>query len=156
MDNKIFVSVAIITVMLAGIMTVGVAQAAENNYNEEKIKDMIPSTYGETEDALKSMKPIKVRYIKLWTNGGEHWFTGMYGDGKFIAEDNQGKQIWGIYHNGKFAGFQDGNFFVGNYWKTSLGLASWSASGLFGLLEAQGHFYTSAYPMDGLTETGNK
>ena len=97
----------------------------------EELKEMVPSTYEET-DAQISL--TRTRFL-LYTNDGKHIMWGFVGNGYFVGTDNLGKRCWGIYGNGVFAGFYDGEFFWGRYRS-----GHWKAEGLFGLNYSRGKY----------------
>jgi hypothetical protein len=95
-----------------------------------KLKAEVPLTYKEAQASIVS----RTRYI-LYTADGVHIMWGTEGNHRFVGTDNNGKQCWGIFGDGIFAGFYDGNFFWGQY--TS---STWKAEGLFGLNTARGSY----------------
>ena len=97
----------------------------------EKLKEQIPKNLQEAESI---MPPIRTRYL-MYTNNGAHIMWGSLGNGRFIGTDNNGKHCWGIYGQGIFAGFYDGQFFWGKYSN-----GAWKAEYLFGLRYSQGNY----------------
>lgn len=98
----------------------------------EELKADIPS-YDVAAEAVAVM-PVPSRFL-IWTRDGKHIMWGTHANGHFIGQDNEGKKTWGIYHNGIFVGFQDGNFFYGRY-----KYGRWYARGLFGMRSASGRY----------------
>ncbi len=109
--------------------------ATETGIKEESI----PESYEITEESIGELDNIKVRRFLLWTNNGEHIMWGKLGNGYFTGEDNLGKKVWGIYHNGVFAGFYDSEFFQGAYNNNPLA-GTWEAENLFGEEISYGRF----------------
>jgi hypothetical protein len=104
------------------------------NLDEDTLVEIIP----ETEEATKELVEIqRIQRFILWTHDGEHVMWGRYGNGYFVAEDNNGEKIWGIYHKGFFAGFYGDEFFKGRYRGNR-----WRAEGLFGEEKSYGEFKT--------------
>jgi hypothetical protein len=66
---------------------------------------------------------------------------GRFGGHIFIGTDNLGKRAWGIYGDGYFAGFYDGQFFWGKYYNSY-----WKAQDLFGLQFSRGRYITYPFP----------
>jgi hypothetical protein len=95
-----------------------------------KLKAEVPLTYKEAQASIVS----RTRYI-LYTADGVHIMWGTEGNHRFVGTDNNGKQCWGIFGDGIFAGFYDGNFFWGKYTGST-----WKAEGLFGLNTARGSY----------------
>jgi len=110
----------------------------------EKLRTEIPKTLQETEADMPS---IRTRYL-MYTNDGVHIMWGVFGNGRFVGTDNQGKSCWGIYGRGIFAGFYDGQFFWGKYSGNN-----WKAEYLFGLNAASGKYIT--FPSPALTASTN-
>lgn len=100
----------------------------------QKLKERIPKTY---EQAETLVMPIRSRFL-MYTNDLRHIMWGTFGANHFVGVDNQGKRVWGIYYQGVFAGFYDGEFFWGKY---SNGY--WKATNLFGLPQSYGRYTTS-------------
>jgi hypothetical protein len=88
----------------------------------EDLKERVPGTYEETNSRICK----RIRFL-LYTHDGKHIMWGFVGSGYFVGQDNLGKRCWGIYGNGVFAGFYDGEFFWGKY-----RCGNWKATGLFG------------------------
>jgi hypothetical protein len=79
----------------------------------DRFSDLVPTSYDRVaKDIAESDRAH--RFI-LWTHDGKHLMWGTYANGYFIAEDNEGNDIWGIYNDGTFAGFGGNGFFVGKY-----------------------------------------
>ncbi len=97
----------------------------------EKLKEKIPETFEKTEAEIV---PVRGRFI-LWTHDGKHVMWGNYGNRHFTGTDNFGKRAWGIFGKHFFAGFYDGEFFYGRYWR-----GRWRARSLFGLEKAHGRY----------------
>ena len=104
----------------------------------EKLRTEIPKTLQETEAYIPS---IRTRYL-MYTNDGAHIMWGVFGNGRFVGTDNQGKSCWGIYGHGIFAGFYDGQFFWGKYSGNT-----WKAEYLFGLNTAAGKYIIFPSPV---------
>ena len=90
-------------------------------------------------DAVKVAKNIEIlpqpgRFL-MWTRNLKHIMWGQYGNGYFKGIDNQGREAFGVYQGGIFAGFQDGKLFYGRYYS-----GRWTAYGLFGLRSASGSY----------------
>ena len=87
---------------------------------EASIKEYLPDTKEAADKKVQLAEKVN-RFI-LWTSDGENVMWGTYGNNYFTGEDNNGKETWGIYQKGFFAGFYDGEFFYGRYngfkWKT--------------------------------------
>jgi hypothetical protein len=94
------------------------------------LEEMVPETY----EATDSLICQRTRFL-LYTSDGKHIMWGFVGDGYFVGQDNLGKRCWGIYGNGVFAGFYDGEFFWGKY-----RCGNWKAEGLFGEDYAHGKY----------------
>jgi hypothetical protein len=88
----------------------------------DALRESVPGTYEEADSLICK----RVRFL-LYTHDGKHIMWGFVGDGYFVGQDNLGKRCWGIYGNGVFAGFYDGEFFWGKY-----RCGNWKAEGLFG------------------------
>jgi hypothetical protein len=88
----------------------------------DELKERVLETYEETNARITT----RVRFI-LYTHDGKHVMWGYVGNRYFVGQDNQDKNCWGIYGNGIFAGFYDGEFFWGKY-----RCGNWKAIGLFG------------------------
>jgi hypothetical protein len=88
----------------------------------EDLKARVPETYDETNAQIRQ----RTRFL-LYTHDGKHVMWGFVGNGYFVGQDNLGKRCWGIYGEGVFAGFYDGEFFWGKY-----RCGNWKATGLFG------------------------
>jgi hypothetical protein len=86
------------------------------------LKEMVPGTYEEADARIC----IRTRFL-LYTHDGRHIMWGFVGNGYFVGQDNLGKRCWGIYGDGVFAGFYDGDFFWGKY-----RCGNWKSEGLFG------------------------
>ena len=99
--------------------------------NEENLRDALPNTYEEAETRVST---LRTRFL-LYTHDGTHIMWGVVGNNYFVGSDNLGKRCWGIYGNGVFAGFYDGEFFWGNYRG-----GNWKAEGLFGQNYAHGKY----------------
>jgi len=97
----------------------------------QKLKERIPKTY---EQAEALVMPIRSRFL-MYTNDLRHIMWGTFGASHFVGVDNQGKRAWGIYYQGIFAGFYDGEFFWGKY---SNGY--WKAQNLFDLPQSYGRY----------------
>ena len=106
--------------------------------NLEKLKEEIPKTLSEAE---ANMLPIRSRYL-MYTNNGVHIMWGNIGNGRFVGTDNQGKSCWGIYGQGIFAGFYNGEFFWGKYSN-----GEWKAEYLFGQKTSQGKYVLFPSPL---------
>ncbi len=104
----------------------------------EKLRTEIPKTLQETE---ANMPSIRTRYL-MYTSDGVHIMWGVFGNGRFVGTDNQGKSCWGIYGHGIFAGFYDGEFFWGKYSGNT-----WKAQYIFGLNTAAGKYVTFPSPV---------
>jgi len=104
----------------------------------EQLKAQLPATLAEAE---AQVLPIRGRYV-MWTHDLQHIMWGRFGARFFTGTDNLGKQAWGIYGQGYFAGFYDGQFFWGRY-----GSGYWKAQGLFGLNAAYGKYVTYPVPV---------
>lgn len=109
----------------------------KGNLDEEALVEIIPETYELVEAEITEITDIVPRRFILWTHDGENVMWGQYGRNHFVGEDNNGKKAWGIYYNGFFAGFYDGDFFHGKYTRSR-----WKAVGLFGEEESHGGFLT--------------
>jgi len=103
----------------------------------EQFKSFIPETYAATEDKIGNNS----RRFIMWTYDGEHIMWGKFGRGYFVAKDNLGKDVWGIYGWKFFSGFYDGKFFWGRF-----NGKSWKAEGLFGLEKSHGKYVV--FPMN--------
>jgi hypothetical protein len=88
----------------------------------DALRESVPGTYEEADSLICK----RVRFL-LYTHDGKHIMWGFVGDGYFVGQDNLDKRCWGIYGNGVFAGFYDGEFFWGKY-----RCGNWKAEGLFG------------------------
>jgi len=93
-------------------------------------RESVPRTYEEADSLICN----RVRFL-LYTHDGKHIMWGFVGDGYFVGQDNLGKRCWGIYGEGVFAGFYDGEFFWGKY-----RCGNWKATGLFGENYAHGKY----------------
>ncbi len=111
----------------------GIAISPEQAADPEQLKRLVPSTLAEAE---ANILPIRRRFL-MWTYDGVHVMWGTFGNGRFVGTDNLGKQCWGIYGRGIFAGFYDGQFFWGGY-----SSGAWKAQYLFGLRYSYGKFLT--------------
>ena len=108
-------------------------ETGDDNLEEidvDALRETVPETYEEAD----SLVCTRVRFL-LYTHDGEHIMWGFVGDGYFVGQDNLGKRCWGIYGNGVFAGFYDGEFFWGKY-----RCGNWKAEGLFGEDYAYGKY----------------
>jgi hypothetical protein len=108
-------------------------ETGDNNLEEidvDALRETVPETYEEADSLICT----RVRFL-LYTHDGEHIMWGFVGDGYFVGQDNLGKRCWGIYGNGVFAGFYDGEFFWGKY-----RCGNWKAEGLFGEYYAHGKY----------------
>jgi hypothetical protein len=99
--------------------------------NVTALKAQVPVSY---KDAQASIS-VRTRYL-IYTSDGVHIMWGFEGNNRFVGTDNNGKQCWGIFGDGIFAGFYDGTFFWGKY--ASAG--TWKAQSLFGLNTSQGSY----------------
>ena len=106
--------------------------------NMEQIKAKITKTYEESE---ASIVPTRNRFL-LYTSDGTHIMWGFCGNGRFVGTDNNGIRCWGIYGQGIFAGFYDGEFFWGKYSNTQ-----WKAEYLFGLRYSHGNYVLFPTPI---------
>ncbi|GEM_PF-2733170 len=96
----------------------------------DALRERVPGTYEEADSLICN----RVRFL-LYTHDGKHIMWGFVGDGYFVGQDNLGKRCWGIYGEGVFAGFYDGEFFWGKY-----RCGNWKATGLFGENYAHGKY----------------
>jgi hypothetical protein len=112
----------------------------EQAETKEQLKELAPAT---PEDAERSIYPVRRRFL-LYTNDGMHIMWGIYGNGRFVGNDNLGKRCWGIYGKGIFAGFYEGEFFWGKYCN-----GSWKAEYLFGLNHSRGSYVL--FPLPAIT-----
>ena len=96
----------------------------------DALRESVPGTYEEADSLICK----RVRF-PMYTHDGKHIMWGFVGDGYFVGQDNLGKRCWGIYGNGIFAGFYDGEFFWGKY-----RCGNWKAEGLFGENYAHGKY----------------
>ena len=110
-------------------MDVSVAAAVPADIDE--LRESVPTSYDETDARVSTQR---VRFL-LYTHDGEHVMWGFVGNNYFVGTDNMGKRCWGIYGNGVFAGFYDGEFFWGKYRG-----GHWKAEGLFGLNYSHGKY----------------
>jgi hypothetical protein len=113
-----------------------VVEANVSSVDLAAIKAEVPLTYKEAQASIVT----RTRYL-VYTSDGVHIMWGTEGNHRFVGTDNNGKQCWGIFGDGIFAGFYDGNFFWGKY--TS---SSWKAEGLFGLNTARGSYILFPQP----------
>lgn len=133
MKVKYMIPAVIVATLLVGTFT---AMAFDNSgvaltARFEELKKKVPKTFEETQAKIA---PIRGRFI-LWTHDGVHVMWGYYGNGYLTGTDNLGKRAWGIYGKHVFAGFYDGQFFYGRYWR-----GRWVARGLFGLRISYGRY----------------
>lgn len=158
MNRKIKLSAAVVATLLISVLAVNMAMASTNvatianvktvssvqfenglaitpeqANDPNKLRELVPATL---EEADKNIYPIRTRFL-MWTNDGVHIMWGFYGRGHLVGTDNMGKRCWGIYGNGIFAGFYDGEFFWGRYSN-----GAWKAQYLFGLRYSSGRFVT--------------
>ena len=158
MQKKIGISIAAVAALMLTILAVNLAMGAtsvantlesatnaletvneddsimispEQAEDEEQLKELAPES---PEEAERSIYPIRRRFL-MWTYDGAHIMWGIYGNGRFVGNDNLGKRCWGIYGKGVFAGFYDGEFFWGKYDN-----GAWKAEYLFGLEHSQGKY----------------
>ena len=110
----------------------------------QKLKEEIPKTLEEAQAILPSSR---TRYL-MYTFDGLHIMWGVLGNGHFIGTDNQGKTCWGIYGQGIFAGFYDGQFFWGKY----SNVGTWKAEYLFGLRVSEGKYIIFPSPLTSTTD----
>jgi len=111
----------------------GIAISPEQAADPEQLKKLVPTTLAEAE---ASILPVRRRFL-MWTYDGVHILWGTFGNGRFVGMDNLGKQCWGIYGRGVFAGFYDGQFFWGRYIN-----GAWKAQYLFALAYSNGRYMT--------------
>lgn len=114
-----------------------VGESSEIDVDVEELKEMVPSTYEETDAQISS---TRTRFL-LYTHDGTHIMWGFVGNGYFVGTDNLGKHCWGIYGNGVFAGFYDGEFFWGRYRN-----GNWKAMYLFGEYYTHGQYILFPIP----------
>lgn len=126
--------------------TIDISISAELVEDEEKLKELVPTTL---EEAEASIVPIQTRYL-MWTNDGTHIMWGSFGNGRFAGTDNLGKRCWGIYGRGIFAGFYDGQFFWGKYDRST-----WKAQYLFGMENSYGKYVTFPQIITSSTDAAN-
>ncbi len=157
--NKHVIPAALMAVLIlgSGIATVSASAdladySTEKEALEEKAMEMVPATYQEAlklveesgdEGAAASVTGRTRRFL-LWTHEGEHVMWGRLGNGYFVGEDNQGRESWGIYQGGTFAGFYGDEFFVGKYRR-----GFWKAENMFGEERAFGRYvvFPQPYPV---------
>ena len=102
------------------------------------LKERIPKTLEETEALVM---PVRSRFL-MWTKDLTHVMWGSFGNGHFVGTDNLGRRAWGIYYQGVFAGFYDGEFFYGRYSN-----GCWKAQNLFGLPQSYGRYTVAPFPV---------
>jgi hypothetical protein len=98
----------------------------------EQLRERLPSTFKEAESRIKYPSN---RFL-IWTHDLRHVMWGQYQSNIFIGWDTLGRNAWGIYGNGYFAGiYGEKTFFWGRYQE---GL--WKARGLFNEEESWGRY----------------
>jgi len=109
---------------------------------KQSLMERIPSSIDDATDKMGQ----RAKNTILWNNEGTHFAIVSYNNGHFrgevheISNPSEVKYMWGIYGNGKWAGFYDGNsienVFYGKYMKhprlKGTPYFAWTAENLFG------------------------
>jgi len=168
--NKSIVPVLFVSILLVGIATTQATQIPDSDFQgwtdaeiqeyKDVLVEVIPVSYEAAVEAMDAdipehvipnnpgiptpTEPVEKRFI-MWTYDGKHvlWGTyevGLYGNGYFAGEDNEGMKVWGIFDKNKFAGFYGENYaenvFYGRYYSNG----QWKATGLFDKEYAWGNY----------------
>ncbi|MBI4021332.1 MAG: hypothetical protein HY369_03750 [Candidatus Aenigmarchaeota archaeon] len=118
MKNK-YMAAASLFAVLAIMAGSGVAQAEGIARTEpsrlERLRNLMPQSIEEVRQQLGEEATTAV----IWDHTHTHYAVLTYGNGHFVGEAHdlvphpdhpqEGKQIWGVYGNGKWAAFVDGN-----------------------------------------------
>ncbi|MFH1399207.1 MAG: hypothetical protein ABIG95_03785 [Candidatus Woesearchaeota archaeon] len=124
---------ALVAMMMCLLLaTVVSAQDKTEASIKAKAETLIQKIDAETLEQNIAQNPAK---FLLWTRDLEHIMWGKFSNGYFKGTDNLGKEAFGVYQAGIFAGFYDGKLFYGKY-----KAGSWTAYGLFGMRSASGRY----------------